>query len=422
MKRVLGTTLIRNEKGAIALFLVLLLAVLAAVPLMLQVSAGSRLETRHHLNTAAQADSIARAGLEEALFWFRRQSDPVRGKDVYPNMVDLAFHPRASTDTLNPAIGLVQQYPLSESTGLWARVEVRRQADPNDDGVLSASEVDPRAVHDLSAAYFGPAQAGEGLCWSVESLGMVFKPKRPVMPGVGYAVADDEVIARSRAFSEIRRVVPQLPPAAIFMRDADNLTFNEAGTTNAGIQIAGGSGGYAVLYVDPLENPARLLPQLAGGSNHGTANDADWGLSIPRSFGVTLSALKGMADLYVRGTALPSSREAYPEYGLIVIDGDAVFNAAHPFPAGGIVVVNGNLAKEGNIDASFSGIIYVTGDIALQGPGHFSGTMASEGKIGLRSIYGQIDLWQDANSSTYAARRLGEYRLDRAITFIKGTS
>jgi hypothetical protein len=418
---------LKNERGIAAMFLVLLLSVLAALTMVFQISASSRGETRRHTSMIVQADGVARTGLDEALAWFRRQDmQPVRAQGTHYKDAegveksfdydDQAFMPGAA-ESLRPDIGLVQEYPLSSESGLWARFEVRRQT-TNNKG--TPAHDDPRAVHDITEKYFGALEAGRGLCWSVEALGVVFKPKGPITLGKAYNPANEEIIARSRAYTEIRRV-GLTPPTSAALIVTDARLFSPDDTTDVGLEA--GTDGVALAFYEPPEVGRDLSGFMGSVPEDKRFKDLGEGaLSVQAVFGTSLSSLKGLADFYVRGTDLPKKVEAYPEYGLIFIDGDAVFDETHPFPKNGVVIVNGRMEKVRDVPAIFSGALYVTGDLVMQGPGGFSGVVMAENLADIRGDYGQMALWQDMRTVNFTVQRIGQYRQDRSVRFMLGAS
>jgi hypothetical protein len=418
----------------VALFLILLLAVAAALPLMFQISAASRGDSRRHLNIAAQAEAVSRTGLDETLAWFRRQNQPVHANNhaVYKNdadetveftYTDEPFMPRGG-DTLRPDIGLVRQYPLSADSGLWARFQVNR--------ATNAASTDPSAVRDITDKYLsgtapdGSSWTGAGLCWSLESLGVVFKPKNPISETAYYDFKEDEVVSRSRSCTEMRCIMPSLFQAPLVVHSADRVYLPD----HPNMQLAAGPSNVALAYVEP-DAHSRDAEFAAVFSSGAVKTAITTPLTIYNTFGVPLSTLKGLADLYVKGSALPTAVDAYPDYGLIFIDGDANFDETHPFPRSGTVVVNGNVRKgaewvDGSrwetrptANASFTGLFYVTGNLTINGPGLFSGITAVEGAVLFLAAGGSLELWYDSAAMDFAMRRLGQYRQDRSVTFVK---
>lgn len=134
------------------IFMIMLLALMAVVPLVIHILEASHRGAKHELYFSAQANNVAKAGLADAMAWFRRQAiQPVRSSSnptAYP-YPDAAFFPRnngvpSTTDTLDESIGLTKEYAMTDNSRLWAHYEVRRQQDP-----ATNSWVD-HAVHDIT--------------------------------------------------------------------------------------------------------------------------------------------------------------------------------------------------------------------------------------------------------------------------------
>ncbi len=149
-----------------------------------------------------EAENVARAGLIDALAWFRRQSGnggvvaayegtalPGQGSVTWATnpqptppagavftYVDQPFEPVGNTsnpqvaDTIDASIGLVGEYPLSDPVTAnclyWARFEVPMQG--------SGTQV-TNAAHDVTGERTGSYVNGDGLIWSVTSTGYVYK-------------------------------------------------------------------------------------------------------------------------------------------------------------------------------------------------------------------------------------------------------
>ncbi|MFA6584210.1 MAG: hypothetical protein WCS77_07930, partial [Elusimicrobiaceae bacterium] len=202
-----------NERGT-ALILALLLSVIIAALIL----AGGKLmetasrETQIQKNVLTEADNVARAGLVDAISWFRRQSTqpvatglPLRS-GAY---ADQAFYPRESTlDTIDEDIGLVKEYRMSDTSNKWARYEVVRQQD------TQSNAVDEHAVHDITDQRMSGYSAGEGLVWYIESIGYVFQKNDATK---AFNVLPNRVIAKVRASTEIHRLGFSLPGEAAFM-------------------------------------------------------------------------------------------------------------------------------------------------------------------------------------------------------------
>ncbi len=135
-----------------AMFIVVFLTILITIPLGMQLLENFNRKTGLQIHNSVQADNVARAGLVEAIAWFRRQpNQPVRSTintTLYP-WPDAAFAPKTTTDpatsdTIDETIGMVKEYPLNDAGNVWARFEVQRQND------TATNPEDPKAVHDVS--------------------------------------------------------------------------------------------------------------------------------------------------------------------------------------------------------------------------------------------------------------------------------
>ncbi len=197
-----------------------------------------------------EAENVARAGLIDALAWFRRQAGnggvvsaytggaAVPGQSsvtwaINPDIkvppsptptptsytytyVDEAFNPQGNTtdpqlaDTIAASIGLVGEYPLSDPVTAnclyWARFEVPKQG---------AGAMATTAVHDITGERTGDVN-GDGFVWSIQSTGYVYKrlDKRVDIYGnwiVPYNSAPNTVVAKAEFSTELRKLGLNLP-------------------------------------------------------------------------------------------------------------------------------------------------------------------------------------------------------------------
>ena len=364
------------------MYVVVCAALLLMIPVAVQLIQVSRAQTGLQSHFSVQADNIARAGLADAVSWFRRQShqpvceaynpntNPVTSYD-YP---DAAFFPQqGSTDTLDAGIGLVQEYSLDSALNLRARYEVKRQRYP-------PVPVDPDAVHDITALRLPGGKPGDGLAWYIESLGFVYR-KRDA--GNTYNSKTDVILGRARASTEIRRLNMNLPAkAALIVTNISSVTLSSCavmGETSIGIAYQYQSG---------------QLPNNLASTVSGSARTQQYGnaLSIVNVSSCTERELKLLADYAVSGVAqLPADRLSM---AIVFIDGDAVFTSTtSDLSGGGFLYVRGNLFVNPAASATFSGIIYVTGDATVRGPATISGMLACRGgvKLGDNNSLAKVD-------------------------------
>jgi hypothetical protein len=179
-----------------------------------------------------EAENVARAGLVDAIGWFRRQSGNGGIVEAYnqPNYqpgslpvfntgvsyVDQVFSPGGNTtnpiiaDSIAASIGLVQEYPLNASVTAnalyWARYEVRKQG---------SGALDPDAVHDVTGARSGYV-SGDGFVWSVTSVGYVYKRLDLTTDSYGnwlvsYNQLPNKVVALAKFNTELRKLSLVMP-------------------------------------------------------------------------------------------------------------------------------------------------------------------------------------------------------------------
>ncbi len=381
---------IRSDRGS-----ALLIAVIMAVAVVLLMAAGSQLivtsfrETRQQQHFGAEVDNIARAGLVDAISWFRRQQmQPVRSG--YPPTryawSDGAFDPRVSTDavkndTIDESIGIVKEYQLSENSALWARYEVKRQTN------TTVAAYDPYAVHDITGErLFTGEQNGQGYAWYLCSKGYIYRRKNASVP---FDTSPNEVVARSKVSTEIRRLSlnTQVPCAFICNYGGTNssrkVKVNPKGRIYGGTYGCGRSSGSA--------------PQMVAGSTMtGTSsayNPTSFMLSqhTPQYvLGVSTSDLKIMADYLV--TDVSQLPETLPDMTLIYVNGNATFSSSRPLRSSGVLFVAGNLTISAGSNSTFSGLIYATGSATIEDPCFISGCVVAFNGLTLSRSSGATDV------------------------------
>jgi len=400
------------QTGAAILIVVFLLAIMAMIPVGMQLVTISRRDTQHNLKILAQADQVARAGLVDAIAWFKRQPiQPVRSSAnpiEYP-YPDAAFFPRTSTDpvtsaTLDESVGLVKEYSVSEVSWLWARYEIKRQQDP------SANPHDPRAVHDLTESSVDGFSAGDGLAWYIESAGYVYRLKDSSLP---FNQPPNEIIAISRASTEIRRLAVALPVnAAVIVTDRVNVTVNSngriTGNNDAGLGYYTGSSGPTISGVGAEVSGTPATIDMDGPASNGS-------LTPQTIFGVTESDLRLMADWMVTTvTQLPPD---YPAMAVVYINGNATFDNSRKLRGGGILYVDGNLTIDSGSNTLFGGAIYVTGNLIINGPTLISGSILCEGSVTLSGSGDVSQVQFDNNILNSVRQQVAQYRENKATTF-----
>ncbi len=385
----------------------MLLAVLAFIPIgsqLIKITSQSTLATQRQFG---QADNIARAGLIDAVSWFKRQAvQPVRSSVdpvAYP-YVDAAFYPRTSTsDTIDESIGLVKEYPLGESSFLWGRYEVRRQKN------TATNPVDVHAVHDITENRVSGFSNGSGLAWSIESFGFVYQRKNS---SVAYNVAPNQIVARSRAAVEIRRLALNMPAnAAAIVTNRTLVTVNSNGkiTGNNDVGLGyytGGSG--------PTISGSGA--QVVGTPQKTDIDGATNGAITPQIiFGVTKTELKLMSDTIVNSVSgLPSE---YPAMSVVYISSAATFDVSRPLRGGGILYVDGNLTLSAGGNTLFGGLIYVAGNLTINGPALISGAVVAEGSLTLNGAGDVAQVEFDNSILNSVRQQVAQYRENKSTYY-----
>jgi len=227
---------IRFEKGSAmvtAILFMLIASVLMVVGSKLVVE--SYKSTKKQETSIAEADNVARAGLIDALNWFRNQG--VVSNPEYPSE---AFHPLQNNthpelgDTLDEGIGLVKEYnlgePVTQGSVVYQRVgryEIRRQtrwAGPTPTGTITPVPVptpDFMAVQDMSPSrrLVAGTYAGQGSYWRIPCTGYIYRKIVIPAAGAGTPTPVPEIIDKAVVAMDITRINIQITPCAVFVRD-----------------------------------------------------------------------------------------------------------------------------------------------------------------------------------------------------------
>ncbi len=179
-----------------------------------------------------EAENVARAGLIDAESWFTRQTGnggvvrayasaytPAQSPSFASTFtyVDQAFAPQGNTtnpqiaDTIDQAVGLVGEYPLSDPVTAnclyWARFEVPQQ---------QAGSMAATAVHDITGDRMSNYVNGDGFVWSIQSTGYVYKRLDFTVDAYGnflkdYKTPPNFVVAKAQYSTEFRKLALNLP-------------------------------------------------------------------------------------------------------------------------------------------------------------------------------------------------------------------
>lgn len=364
---------IRKEmQQGISLMLTIMMSVFLLIVIMVSssyLSASERSNVKR-FTKQGQADNIARAGLQEAVNWFKTQDiQPVRQGGVTPAYAceDQAFHPKYSSDplereTIDESYGLVKDIQIDRST--WGRYRIKRQTD------CSPAAQDPHAVHDFTVERGknedASAGTGEGVVWYIESEGIIYRRTNYTKNADGiFATGPTEsgenpILERSRAAIEINRMAILVDRAAVTTLSSSNGSsrFNSRcqilGDSSAlsGINYYGGS--------PSLPNGTGSISVLSGGPL--TYNNPNPKLSPERVFSVSKSELKSLSDsIYNNVAEVP---EKIP-MSIVYMEGNFNFTFDKPLVGSGITFVDGNLTLADGSNSLFSGVLYVTGRLTV---------------------------------------------------------
>jgi hypothetical protein len=421
---------------------------LVAVFTILLVTSISTTQTSYRAARAtkseAQAYHVARAGLVDAINWFKRQPSqpvekfrpaynaavPTKGDTNDPYAIDPGLsggnlHPSdGGGNDDKPSLGIVQEFELDPVNGLWGRYEVGKITRLENDSqgqlrnyslmeydgsgnlvakaLADAKSDDWEGVQDVTANY---GLEGNGLVWRIRSHGYVYKKGPSPAAGTRFYQFPNEVLSHIELETEIRRLQ---------LKD-----FNAAVQANTSVSLNGGT---KVKIMAPGGAGIRLNPggTVSGSGSvsgddgavrvSGTPNALDFNqiFALPDA-----QSLASMADVNV--TDLSQLPMAMSTMALTYIDppgspGTAVFDINRPLNGGGILVVDGNLRLESNSASGFSGYIYVTGNFEMYSTCFTVGQVVVKGTTTVSSPSDTATLEYNIGLVGEVRRQLGQYR------------
>lgn len=395
----------------------LIVAIVAVLVLATMVAAGAKFliytskTAEQVFESKDQAYGVARAGIIDALSWFRRQTaQPVV---AFAPVRDLAASPPIN-ETENAAVGLVRVYPITRS--IWARYEVRL-ANPAD--TLNT-------IQDVTT-FRGLPGAGAGTIWQVIAHGYVFRrlyvdPDKVGNPNNDWREAVEwdnvshkpfgtaadgmnQVVAHVELATEIRRLTIVSPgSSAVCARKGSTINLGArsrvVGSDQAGVVYATATG-VPVLGGTLTGTPAQAA--VAGYAD-------DW----TDVFGMPLQDLLAMPDVKVRTlTDLPNP---LPDYSLTFYNGSVIFDDKHPLrSSAAVLIVNGDLTIAQNSNSFFNGFIYIRGNFIQSAPSSLRGTVATRGTVSISGLGDYSEVWADHKLIVDIMQRMGQYRLSQAI-------
>jgi hypothetical protein len=418
-----------SQKGSALILVVMLMSLLLFVPIAMKMTSESFKQAKQELSVSGQADNAARAGIQAALFWFKRQSGGVSKDNPVPSAVqaafsgygsgypyaDAAFAPVDSSFTIDPTIGLVNEFSLQK--GLKGRYEIRRQADRGPDGrlIVSASTgvFDSHAAHDVTSQRGYSSTGPRGMAWTIESLGIVYQDRTP--SSVYFSSSTDRIVARSRMAAEFLRLSLQWPgnaDGALIMQSAASSNL----VMGASCRLSGGSKpglcytSNQVASSDSRYAKIKGTPQIQQ-SISATASDflAPYIFSVPNVRDLSLVA----DSVYSTDASAVGNTQLS---GLVFIDAAKMGGTATitKLNGAGIVFVNGNLTVTGGGPSFYNGILIVTGNLSFTGPASVYGATVVGGSVTLVFASEGVDLAWDSGIVNGVRTDLLQYRQNKA--------
>ena len=416
----------RGRSGGTLLFLVVVVSIMLS-GMMLAAHITYRASMRvieQQLNHHGQAVNAAKAGLVDALAWYRRQT--VQPVGAFAPARDLSQSPPVN-QTDDPDIGLVREYQISTRDHIWGRYEVR-----------------VRASRDITTER---NLAGQGRCWYLESKGYVFERRAPdytpsdfylfyeLSDGTQKRKLEDgtyvtesttpngsleeradvnavRILFQATMGTELRRL-SVVPPAdgAICAARGDTVTVGDRARVNGGsghgLVCPGGTGSFTIYSG----------AEVSGSPATGTAPPETYLLDMEDVFGVSAQELRSVSDIYTDDpSTLP---DVMPEYGLVFIDSSVTWGAANPLRGTAIVYVNGDVTLDTNSSTYFSGILYVEGNYVQKAPSLVNGTVMVKGSVMINGLGDLSEVNFDPDVRSRLLSVSGQYRFSTPMFFVE---
>lgn len=353
-------------------------------------------KTRVSFVTHGQAVQFSKSGLIEALGWLRKQtSQPVT---TFAPQLDMSVAPPVM-DTIDPAIGIVREFEITNS--IWGRYEVWKQwdADPNATRLAWRQQMQCEDISDLRG------DLAPGSVWRLRSIGYVF---RRVDPNVAFNEAPNQVLGQDMTEVETRRLALQPPgQAALCTRTGSTAQVLTRG------KVVGGSLGAGIFY---RQGSGTITVTGTGASVTGSPSQsasATYDDSFEVVFGVSQSELAAMADYYVTTAAdFPSP---VPMDAVVMCTTGMTFSAAKPLKGTGVVAVVGNTTIGQGTYSAFSGLLYVQGNLTVREPCEIQGAVVVTGSVRVEGSSDWVTLTYDDSILAHLRQEVGTYRLSSAI-------
>jgi hypothetical protein len=279
-------------------------------------------------NYDLRAYEVAKAGLIDTLYYFRKQSSqPV-----------LNFNP-ASSDSEDPSIGIVNSLIVTSNTN----------------NIIGRYVVNKNLVKDVSSLYNKPA----GTIWEIISEGQIINRAR-----------NNEIIADKKLAVLIKRISISIPyESTVIWRSANKINLQSRTrmvSSNPAFNISSISGSGS----PSINNQSALLPYTIN-----YVNNYNNQVSINNIFGISINEVKRISDYIVNNvTDFPNSFK----YKIIYIPFSNTALTLSNVNGSGIIITQRSLTFQNYIN--FSGIIYVMNNANLNFscPGTIFGTIIND--------------------------------------------
>jgi len=406
----------------------------------------------HQLHYHGQAVNAAKAGLIDALSWFRRQTvQPVEenpdGSGGFSPVRDMLANPPIN-DTDDALIGLVREYQISTRDYHLERHEIRKKrilpaTFPHrpDDSIVG--------VQDITDQHNDNSGNG-GRFWYIEAKGFIFQRLDPTyqpdqfylsyessdghrrrkLPGGGLIeenfMSDGEleekldlsavrVLASAKMATELRRLTVTPPAMAAFCaKRGDQISLGNRsrvlGGAHFGIAYPTSTGSYY----------KHSGAELDGAPGYQAIPTADYPIDMEEVFGMSREELQILSDLYIDNPSEPDSIPAeLPDYALVYIEGDVVFSASRPLRGmAAIVYVHGDVTIDANSSSYFTGILYVDGSYMQSAPSLINGTVMCSGPINISGLGDYSEATFDPGARQRILTISGQYRFSAPMYYL----
>lgn len=361
-----------------------------------------RVKTETSFRLYGQAQQFARAGLIEALGWYRKQTaQPVLALNP---LLDMAATPPV-IETQDPDIGITREFQISGT--IWGRYEVWKRWDTDPNLVRRAWRQRVQCT-DVSAAR---GSAGNGNVWQVRSVSYVFQRTDA---NLAYNQAPNRVLGSAMLETELRRLTLVPPGMAAVCCGAPG---GSGVYDRINVQGAGGSAVYhRRITGQTFTVSGAAVTQGGVASNSGSTTYDDSVLAV---FGVSEDELRGLAD--DRITNQVDFPRPVPRQTLCFVEVPTLdLTMTRRLEGNAIVYVHGDVNFQTGNQSYFTGFLFVNGNLTMRETAEFNGTIVCTGTVDIRGNADWINITYDDDALNSLRTEIGQYRLSGAIRSLQG--